>query len=451
MTHTGDPDIEQLLDDARARPSSPLPQREFNAELLLGALLLAAVALLATLAPSARPLTLAGAVGLIALQAVAQRVSFDVGAGYTAPTELVLVPMLLLAPPAAVPLLVALACVASRLPGYLRGEVHVTRLVFALPDAWYAMGPAIVISALAPGGPSLDLWPIYLLALAAQIAVDVGSSTLREWLAEGASPRLHLRLVGWIAAVDILLAPAGLLAALAAASQPLALILVAPTIALIGVFARERRSRIDHALELSHAYRGTAMLMSDVLSAADDYTGGEHSHGVVALALAVGDELGIDGRERRDLEFAALLHDVGKIHVPDAILNKPGRLTDAEFEVIKRHPADGQRMLERIGGVLADVGVIVRHHHERWDGRGYPDRIAGAAIPLPARIICACDAFSAMTTDRSYRRAMPEGVALAELRDCAGSQFDPHVVAAILAVCERTGATPAAATLVSVA
>ena len=111
-------------------------------------------------------------------------------------------------------------------------------------------------------------------------------------------------------------------------------------------------------------------------------------------------------------------------------------------------------MLERIGGVLADVGVIVRHHHERWDGRGYPDRIAGAAIPLPARIICACDAFSAMTTDRSYRRAMPESAALAELRDCAGSQFDPAVVDAILAVRERAGATPAApapAALVSVA
>jgi len=100
-------------------------------------------------------------------------------------------------------------------------------------------------------------------------------------------------------------------------------------------------------------------------------------------------------------------------------------------------------MLERIGGVLADVGVIVRHHHERWDGRGYPDRLAGEAIPLPARIICACDAFSAMTTDRSYRRAMSPGSALAELRACAGDQFDPAVVAAILAVCERTGATTA--------
>ena len=191
--------------------------------------------------------------------------------------------------------------------------------------------------------------------------------------------------------------------------------------------------------------------MSDVLTASDDYTGGEHSHGVVALSLAVGDELGIDGRDRRNLEFAALLHDVGKINVPDAILNKPGRLTDEEFEIIKRHPADGQQMLERIGGVLADVGVIVRHHHERWDGRGYPDRIAGEAIPLPARIICACDAFSAMTTDRSYRRAMPEPTRArraARLRRqpvrSRRRRRDPRRLRA-------QGATPAAATLVSVA
>ncbi|MGZ4276827.1 MAG: HD-GYP domain-containing protein [Solirubrobacteraceae bacterium] len=137
--------------------------------------------------------------------------------------------------------------------------------------------------------------------------------------------------------------------------------------------------------------------------------------------------------------------------MPDAIINKPGRLTDEEFEVIKRHPADGQEMLERIGGVLAEVGVLVRHHHERWDGRGYPDAIAGEAIPLASRIICACDAFSAMTTDRSYRAAMPAGEALAELERCAGSQFDPAVVRAILGVVEREGATPAPIALASAA
>jgi putative nucleotidyltransferase with HDIG domain len=217
---------------------------------------------------------------------------------------------------------------------------------------------------------------------------------------------------------------------------------------LFAFFARERRERIDNALALSHAYRGTALLMSDLLEADDAYTGGEHSHGVVALALAVGDALGLDARDRRNLEFAALLHDIGKIRVPDAIINKPGKLTDAEFQLVKRHPVDGQEMLERVGGVLAEVGIIVRHHHERWDGGGYPDRIAGEAIPLAARIICACDAYSAMTTNRSYRAAMPVADAVAELERCAGTQFDAAVVQALLrAVAKHPEHRPARALL----
>src|SRR4029453_10137018 len=118
--------------------------------------------------------------------------------------------------------------------------------------------------------------------------------------------------------------------------------------------------------------------------------------------------------------------------VPDEIINKPGKLTDAEFEIIKRHPVDGQEMLERAGGVLAEGGLIVRPpHRERWGGRGYPDRIAGDAIPLAARIICVCDAYSAMTTNRPYRAALPVAAAIAELERCSGDQFDPAVVVAL--------------------
>jgi polar amino acid transport system substrate-binding protein len=144
------------------------------------------------------------------------------------------------------------------------------------------------------------------------------------------------------------------------------------------------------------------------------------------------DALGLGARDRRNLEFAALLHDIGKIRVPDEIINKPGKLTDAEYEIVKRHPVVGQEMLERVGGVLAQVGVIVRHHHERWDGRGYPDGIAGEAIPLAARIICVCDAYSAMTTNRPYRAALPVADAVAELQRCASEQFDPNVVMALM-------------------
>jgi HD-GYP domain-containing protein (c-di-GMP phosphodiesterase class II) len=203
------------------------------------------------------------------------------------------------------------------------------------------------------------------------------------------------------------------------------------------VMAREREHRIQQALALSDAYRGSALLMGEMLEADDPYTGGEHSQGVVALALAVGHELDLDARERRNLEFGALLHDVGKLRTPNEIINKPGELTLEEWEIIRRYPIDGQEMLDRVGGVLADVGVIVRAHHERWDGAGYPDGLVADQIPMAARIICACDAYSAMTTDRSYRSAMPVADALAELRACAGSQFHPRVVDAIGAVIER--------------
>ena len=156
----------------------------------------------------------------------------------------------------------------------------------------------------------------------------------------------------------------------------------------------------------------------------------------VELAVEVGRRMGLDPDSLRDLEFGALLHDVGKIAVPKEIINKPGKLTPEEWDIMKRHTVDGQRMLENVGGVLARVGVIVRASHEDYDGSGYPDGLAGDEIPIEARICSTCDAFSAMTTDRSYRPAMALRDAVAELRRCAGTQFDPNVVATLMSVLE---------------
>jgi HD-GYP domain-containing protein (c-di-GMP phosphodiesterase class II) len=130
----------------------------------------------------------------------------------------------------------------------------------------------------------------------------------------------------------------------------------------------------------------------------------------------------------------ALLHDVGKIRIPSEIINKPGKLDDAERAIIETHTIEGEEMLERVGGLLGHVGRLVRSCHEHWDGNGYPDRLAGEAIPLVARIVCACDAFSAMTTDRPYRAARTEAEAVEEMVRCAGTQFDPDVVAALARV-----------------
>ena len=182
------------------------------------------------------------------------------------------------------------------------------------------------------------------------------------------------------------------------------------------------------------------MLLSDVLEFEDEYTA-QHSRSVVDLVNAVADELGIAPDERQELEFAAMLHDVGKISIPKEILHKPAALTAQEFEVIRHHTIEGQFMLDRVGGLLGRVGEVVRSCHERWDGFGYPDGLSGEEIPIAARIVFACDAYNAMTTDRPYRQAMSREAAVAELVANTGAQFDPKIVDALTTVV-KTGNLP---------
>jgi len=272
--------------------------------------------------------------------------------------------------------------------------------------------------------------PVYVGALLGQFAFDYTSSFLLARPVLGVAPLAYLRSVAPGFAVDGLLAPLGLLVAFATYGRPLALLLVLPVLVMFSTFAKERQRRIDNALELSSAYRGTAMLLGDVIEADDEYTG-HHSRDVVELVLEVAGRLGLDSRERQRAEFAALLHDVGKVKIPPEIINKPGALDDDEWALMRTHTILGEQMLEQIGGLLGEVGHIVRSCHERWDGKGYPDALAGDEIPLEARIVCACDAWSAMTTDRSYRKARSFEQALDELRASSGTHFDPHVVAAL--------------------
>ena len=173
---------------------------------------------------------------------------------------------------------------------------------------------------------------------------------------------------------------------------------------------------------------------------------GEHNHHVSELVALVAGELGLGGAQIIPIVRAADLHDVGKLAIPDSILNKPGPLDDEEWVFIRQHTLTGERILASAAS-LRDIAPLVRSTHERWDGTGYPDRLAGERIPLGARIIAVCDAFDAITADRPYRAARPEHEALAELRRCAGAQFDPDVVAALeraLAL-RRLGAAPHAA------
>jgi HD-GYP domain-containing protein (c-di-GMP phosphodiesterase class II) len=302
----------------------------------------------------------------------------------------------------------------------------------------------VLLAAVAPQTATLDLAWVYGLAYAAQVAADLGWTLIRDRLIDRVPMGEVLRYFAGCARVDAILTPLAFLVAVSAAEAPVALLALAPLVWLLEIFSRDRRERYAAALELNRAYRGTVMLLSDVLEFEDEYTA-EHSRSVLDLVEAVADEMGIEPNSRQELEFAAMLHDVGKISIPKEILHKPAALTQQEFEVIKNHTIEGQFILDRVGGLLGRVGEIVRSCHERWDGGGYPDGLKGEEIPLASRIVFACDAYNAMTTDRPYRGALTAEVAVQELRDNAGAQFDPNVVEALVTVVEesraRVGAT----------
>jgi putative two-component system response regulator len=155
----------------------------------------------------------------------------------------------------------------------------------------------------------------------------------------------------------------------------------------------------------------------------------EHSARVVPLSILLGRERALDETELRALEFGSLLHDIGKIGVPDAVLRKPSRLTDEEWMMMRRHPQHGERILAGIK-FLEGAARVVSQHHERWDGKGYPLGLQGEQIDLNARILAVSDAFDVMTSDRVYRPRRSFAAAVAELDRCAGTQFDPEIVAA---------------------
>jgi HD-GYP domain-containing protein (c-di-GMP phosphodiesterase class II) len=431
-----DPEVGGLIEEKRARASERLGARDSRATLLGALTFLTAAIPFAVLAPSGREASPTLFVFLVVAYALAARVEFEVGTGSAIATQLVFVPMLFVLPAAMVPLCVALGFLLGTAVDSLRGTLHPERALLDVFSSWHALGPAAVLVLASEPEPAWSSWPVLLGALAAQFAVDFASGAARARFVFDVSARSQLRLTAPVYLVDAALAPLAFLVAIVAFREPYALLVVMPVVGLLAFFALERRRRVDTALELGHAYRGTAFLLGDVIEADDAYTG-SHSRDVVELVVDVAERLGLDARGRRNAELTALLHDVGKIRIPAEIINKPGALTDEEFAVVKTHTIEGERMLEQVGGVLGDVGRLVRSCHERWDGGGYPDGLVGEGTPLVARIVCACDAFSAMTTDRPYRAALSPEEALAELERCAGTQFDPEVVAALADVAGR--------------
>src|SRR5919201_232114 len=308
---------EALVEEARGRVPQRLGQRERLGETLAGVGFLAVATALVVLLPSTRSLDVAPAVLLLSAYALASRIKFEVGAGYTVPTQLLFVPMLFFLPTPVVPLFVAGGSMLGDLPDYLRRRRHPERLIVSLGDSWHAIGPVLVLTLGGAGGVTFADWPVYFAALSEH-------------------------------------------------DERYVFLVVAPLIALLAIFAGERRARLGGALELSQAYRGTTTLLADVIEHDDQYTG-DHSRGVVSVSLQVAEEMGLDARQRRRVEFAALLHDMGNLAISKQIINKPGPLASEEWALMRLHTVTGEHMLLKIGGLFDDVARIVRSTHERWD------------------------------------------------------------------------------------
>src|SRR5438105_15139484 len=191
----------------------------------------------------------------------------------------------------------------------------------------------------------------------------------------------------------------------------------------------QRTAELDEALgSLENAYRSTLQALTAALEARDAETHG-HSERVVTFSLRLGREYGLSAPNMKALEFGSLLHDIGKIGVPDAILRKPAKLTEEEWERMREHPLHGQQILRGID-FLKGAARVVAQHHEKWDGSGYPLGLSGEEIDICARIFAVADAFDAITSDRVYRRGKSYEAAAKELNEWAGRQFDPKVVEA---------------------
>jgi putative nucleotidyltransferase with HDIG domain len=426
---------QELLADTFRQAESRMAPRERLSELLLGIGFVTVVAVLWWTDPPHSFALLPAALCLLVM-VPALRVRFDTPFGFTSATQLGFVPLLFAIPVAIVPIAVLATSMIARLPDVLAGRHRPIRLLRDVGNSWFAIGPVAVFAL--TGIRPADAGPVLLIgALVAQFGLDFAVSTLRFWMERAAQFAAQLRET-WVYAIDAALSGFALVVAETIHTTAVAALAPLPLLALLATFARERRQRIESLLELSTAYRGTALVLADVVEADDGYTG-EHCKAVVALALTLADQLGLDAEQLRNLEFAALLHDVGKIAIPKEIINKPGKLDPHEWKIIETHTLEGQKLLDRVGGFMHDVGLIVRSHHERWDGRGYPDKLVGEAIPLEARIISCCDSWDAMRSDRAYRKALSIEAARAELVANSGHQFDPHIVASLLRLIEGKG------------
>ena len=362
--------------------------RERTVVAVFAALYCVAAVLIAMFVPSERDVSPLLVAALLLGHAAVSQVRFEFGMGFVVPEQLVVIPMLLLLPLPYVPMLIAAAGALGLVPDFIKGSWSKDRWLKPIADSWPVSRAGLDPRCLRPGPPRAVVGADLRTGdrRAARHGLRAGRHPQPRSSTEcrsGSSPRCFVGATR----VELVLSPIALVATLAAYEEPLVLVaVIAPLVWLLDNFSKDRAARYASALELNRAYRGTVMLLSDVLEFEDEYTA-QHSRSVVDLVNAVADELGIAPDERQELEFAAMLHDVGKISIPKEILHKPAALTDQEFEVIKHHTIEGQFMLDRVGGLLGTSGrgrallprALGRHRlSRRPGGRGNPVAARGS-------------------------------------------------------------------------
>jgi HD-GYP domain-containing protein (c-di-GMP phosphodiesterase class II)/putative methionine-R-sulfoxide reductase with GAF domain len=322
-------------------------------------------------------------------------------------------------------------------------------------SAWWVPAIAFVVGVLCWGLPWLRVPVDHLLGavvvgialplLYLSIAGNVSSRDLFSLyivLAVFTAALLPLRTVMAVALLGALAAAVPLVAGWSALYERslLVLVLVIGLIVysqtrMLGNIGRQKSGAEDRVRQIEESFMSTLRAVSAMVYGKERFTE-SHARATAILAVAVGQQMGLKGRPLRQLEYAALLHDVGKVGLPARVLNKPGPLTSEELALVHEHPVVAERILAAIPSLKA-ICPIVRAQYERWNGSGYPDGLAGETIPLGGRIIHVCAAFHAMSSERPYRPALSRDQVIRELRSQAGSQFDPRVVEAVAAVVER--------------
>jgi putative nucleotidyltransferase with HDIG domain len=424
------PQTERLLKAAAGRGVARARRAAVTEGISALVVLAGATVLALAAAPHHSHTTVLDAIMAVGLYLVCQRVEFPIGPAFTMPTQLAFVPMLLLLPIGLVPAVVIGCRLISLLSRWRPGAI-VKQVPTRIADSAFTLGPVLVLVIAGERSFAWSHWPVYAAAMAAQILGDLLFGVCRLWIGERTPPNEWLPVLGWLYVIDVGLTCMALFVVASAQRHHGLVLLELPMVGLLYLFARERKQRMESSVELSTAYKGAAALLGDVLEDEDAYTG-VHSREVADLSLAIALELELNPVQMFNVEYGALLHDVGKIRVPKSILQKPGKLTPEEWKIMREHTVAGEQMLSMVGGSLSSVGRIVRHSHERYDGTGYPDRLAGGDIPMESRIVSAADAWNAMTTSRPYRRALSVEVAADEMKRCAGTHFDPDVVIALL-------------------